>query len=296
MRYTISLLLASVAAPAMAQVNVVTDIPPVQSLVAQVMGQTPAVLLPPGADAHSFQMRPSQAQSLADADLVIWVGPEMTPWLGDVLKSVGGGQSLELIHADGVATRSFAEEHHDHDHDHGHEGHDHSGTDPHAWLDPANASVWLDAIAAELAKVDPDNAATYADNAAAGKERIASLDAELKAQLDPIKASPFVVFHDAYGYFADHYGLTVAGAVSAGDASSPSVARLTEVRAAAGDAVCLFPEVQHDPKLVAQMAEDGGVTLGEPLDPEGSALQAGPELYADLMRGLATTLTDCLNR
>lgn len=300
MRYTISLLLATAAFPAFADVSVVTDIPPVQSLVATVMGKTPEVLLPPGSDAHNFQLRPSQARGLANADLVVWVGPEMTPWLAGTLDGIGGdGARLGLLKADGVTLRDYAEDHdhgHDHDHDHEHHGHSHDGHDPHAWLDPHNASVWLDAIAAELSKLDPDNAATYAANAAAGKESIAALDTEITAQLAPIKDKPFIVFHDAYGYFAEHYGLTVAGAVSLGDASSPSAARLSEITKAAGGAVCLFPEVQHDPKLVTQMAGDTGVTVGDALDPEGSALDAGPELYANLMHGLADTLTGCLSR
>lgn len=292
MRYTISLLLATAAFPAFAEVSVVTDIPPVQSLVATVMGKTPEVLLPPGSDAHSFQLRPSQARGLSNADLVVWVGPEMTPWLAGTLDGIGGeGARLGLLEADGVSLREFAE-----DHDHDHEGHSHHGHDPHAWLDPHNASVWLDAIAVELSKLDPENAATYTANAAAGKESIAAMDAEIAAQLAPVKDKPFIVFHDAYGYFADHYGLTVAGAVSLGDASSPSAARLSEITNAAGGAACLFPEVQHDPKLVTQMAGDTGVTVGDALDPEGASLEAGPELYADLMRGLAGTLTDCLSR
>lgn len=299
MRYTVSLLLASLAAPAAAQVTVVTDIPPVQSLVATVMGDLgpPEVLLPPGSDAHNFQLRPSQARGIADADLVVWVGPEMTPWLSGTLDGIGGeGARLGLLAADGVMLREYAEDH-DHGHDHeGHEGHDHSGSDPHAWLNPENAQVWLEAIAAELSRIDPLNAETYAANAAAGRDEIAALDAELTAQLAPLADHPFVVFHDAYGYFADHYGLTVAGSVSLGDASSPSAARLREVRDGASDAVCLFPEAQHDPKLVAQMAEDTGVTLGGPLDPEGAALEGGEDLYANLMRGLADTLSDCLNR
>lgn len=297
MRYTISLLLATAAFPAFAEVSVVTDIPPVQSLVATVMGKTPEVLLPPGSDAHNFQLRPSQARGLAAADLVVWVGPEMTPWLAGTLDGIGGiGARLGLLDAPGVTLRDYAEGH-DHGHeDHDHHGHSHDGHDPHAWLDPHNASAWLDAIAAELSKLDPDNAATYAVNAEAGKESIAALDAEITAQLAPVKDQPFVVFHDAYGYFAEHYGLTVAGAVSLGDASSPSAARLSEITKAAGGAVCLFPEVQHDPKLVTQMADATGTTVGDALDPEGSALEAGPELYADLMRGLAGSLTGCLSR
>jgi zinc transport system substrate-binding protein len=327
MRYTISLLFASLAAaaslvPTGAQAEVprvMTDIPPVQSLAAQVMGDLgqPGLLLDAGANAHDFQLRPSQVADLAGADLVIWVGPEMTPWLDRTLDGLTeGGTRLGLLAAPGTATRTFAAEH-DHDeadagHDNAEEGHEHAeaeaetkadahdhaheGVDPHAWLDPANAQTWLAAIAAELSRLDPDNAAIYAANAQAAAGRIAELDATVAARLQPVAGKPFVVFHDAYGYLAHHYGLTVAGAISAGDAASPGAAHLKELQAslAAGAALCIFPEANHDPKLVEIMVDGTGVKVGGTLDPAGSSMTPGPDLYAALLTGLAETLTACL--
>jgi zinc transport system substrate-binding protein len=332
MRYTISLLCASLVAtaPAWAEVpRVMTDIPPVQSLAAQVMGDlgTPGVLLEAGANAHDFQLRPSQVAELAEAGLVIWVGPEMTPWLDRTMDGLsGGGARLGLLAAPGTVTRGFGEAGHDdhaedehdpdakaadgHDHsteakageghDHAEEGHDHAhdGLDPHAWLDPGNAQVWLNVIAAELSRLDPANAATYAANAKAGADRIAAADADIAARLQPVADRPFVVFHDAYGYFADHYGLSVAGAIAFGDAASPGAAHLRELQAqmAAGQALCIFPEANHDPKLVGIMAEGTGAKVGGALDPEGSSLEPGPGLYVAILGGLAETLTACLAR
>jgi zinc transport system substrate-binding protein len=264
---------------------------------------------------------------LAEAGLVIWVGPEMTPWLDRTLDGLSdGGARLGLLATTGTATRSFgevghqdhADEGHDHEakaenghdhateakaeegHDHAEEGHDHAhdGVDPHAWLDPGNAQVWLAAIAAELGRLDPQNAATYAANAEVAAGRIAALDAEIAAQLQPVADRPFVVFHDAYGYFADHYGLTVAGAIALGDAASPGAAHLKELQAqmAAGQALCIFPEANHDPKLVAIMADGTGVEVGGALDPEGSSLEPGPDLYEGLLEGMAQTLSACLGK
>ncbi|WP_128254581.1 zinc ABC transporter substrate-binding protein [Falsirhodobacter deserti] len=310
MRYSISLLMASLATPAIADVTVVTDIAPVQSLVAQVMGETPEVILPPGSDPHRFQLRPSQARAVQNADLAIWLGPEMTPWLETTMEG-RSGEALELLHVDGLHAREYGDDHaehahghdeheheHEHEHDdHGHDGHHHhDGLDPHAWLDPANAMLWLDVIATRLSEVDPANAETYAANAAAAKQDIDALDGAIAQQLAPVADKPFVVFHDAYGYFTDHYGLTLAGSISAGDASSPSAARLAGIRQDAGPATCVFPEEQHDPKLAEQMASDAGVRLGGALAPEGAGLEAGPQLYAQLMQGLADTLTECLDR
>ncbi|MFP5478439.1 MAG: zinc ABC transporter substrate-binding protein [Alphaproteobacteria bacterium] len=317
MRYIITALLAST--PALAEVpQVVTDIPPVHALVAQVMGDLgqPDLLLAKGADEHDFQLRPSQAAAVAESGLVVWIGPELTPWLASALETRPEGAAvLGLLDAEGTALRAYGETgedpgHDDHagdagheDHgndDHadeaGHEGHDHSGTDPHVWLDPGNAQAWLGLIAAELARLDPENAATYAANAAAAGAELAALDAKLTARLEPVKGRPAVTFHDAYGYFGAHYGLDFVGSVALGDAASPGAARLQELRATmeAGNVLCIFPEVQHDPKLVEQMAEGTGAKIGGALDPVGSSLEPGPGAYSALLTGMAETIAGCL--
>lgn len=301
MRYTISCALASLL-PSLVHAEVpkvVTDIPPVHALAAQVMGDLgqPQLLLAKGADEHDFALKPSQMQGIAEADLAVWIGPELTPWLERALQGSDAAQ-LALLDAEGTARRAFAEgDAHDHDHEAEHaDGDDHSGTDPHAWLDPQNAMVWTGLIAAELSRLDPEHAATYAANAEAARARITALDTALAAQLAPFSDKPFVAFHDAYGYFTGHFGLQPAGHLALGDASAPGAAHLTELRdqIAAGGVVCLFPEVQHDPALLTQLAEGGTVRIGGTLDPVGSALDAGPLAYETLLQGIADTLADCL--
>lgn len=292
MRPVIALALA--ASPAFAEVPaVVTDIPPVHALVAQVMGDLgqPVLLLAKGADEHDFQLRPSQAGAVADAGLVVWVGPGLTPWLANALETrPEGAAALGLLEAG--ATRRL-------DYGNGQgaadDGHDHGEDDPHAWLDPANAQGWLGLIAGELARLDPANAAAYQANAAAAAQGIAELDTELAAILAPVRGRPIVTFHDAYGHFARHFGLDVAGSFALGDASTPGAARLAGLRAAieAGEVACLFPEAQHDPALVNQMAEATGAKIGGALDPVGSALEPGPGAYAALLTGLAQTIAEC---
>ena len=271
---------------------VVTDIPPVQSLVAQVMGDlgTPAVLLDRGGDPHEFQLRPSQAAALARADLVIWIGPELTPWLDRTLSGIGiADRAVALLRVPGTFTMNFAP---------GESGEGDLGLNPHAWLDPDNAAVWLDAIAADLAKADPDDAATYRANATRAKAALAAADAGAKALLAPATKAPIVVFHDAFGYFARHFGLNVAGAIALGDASKPGAARLAKIRALlkTRGAVCAFPEAAHDPKLVRVVTEGTGTRIGRPLDPVGTLLDPGPGLYAALIGDLAAAVADCVGR
>lgn len=299
------------AGPAVAAVPaVVTDIPPVHALAAAVMGNlgTPVLLLEPGASPHSFALRPSQSATVASADLVIWIGPELTPWLEKPLQNrPADAADLALLQAEGTERRSYGaadEEGHakDHDEDHdegndeGHdEGHGHAGLDPHAWLDPGNGRHWLTLISAELSRLDPDNAATYAANAAAAAAAIDAADARAAALLAPVRDRPFLAFHDAYGYFTAHYGLQMAGTVALGDAAAPGARHLAELRARveAGGIGCLFPEAQHDPALLDQIAEGTGARIGGALDPEGSTLPPGPDLYPALLLTLAETLAAC---
>ncbi|MCE5974240.1 zinc ABC transporter substrate-binding protein [Sinirhodobacter sp. WL0062] len=281
--------------------RVVTDIPAVHSLVSQVMGEiaAPEVLLDRGADAHNYQMRPSQARALQEADLVVWVGPEMTPWLARAIDGMASGAELELLDAPQTFRREFEEEGHDHDHpapEANAEGHDHEGIDPHAWLDPSNARAWLDLIAARLAEIDPENAATYAANAAASQARIDRMEADISTQLQGVAGRPFVAAHDAYGYFAGHFGLSNAGSVAMGDAAEPGAAHLAELRAHITEdgIVCVFPEAQHDPRLIERLIEGTPARLGAALDPSGSSLTYGPDLYYGLMRDLAGNIAGCL--
>ena len=314
--------LLALATPSLALAKppvVVTDMPVVQSLVVQVMGDlgTASVLLEQGADVHSFQLKPSQAAEIAKADLVIWVGHDLTPWLTDTIDGIGiKGRSVELLDAEGLETRTYGQEHEGEEHAHDHPEHDetapgdtaqedageeeaphqHSGTDPHVWLDPSNAKVWVDAIAAALGSADPDNAATYAANATTAKTGIDAIEAEVTATLAPVGDTPIVVYHDAYGYFSAHFGVNIVGEVELGDASAPSAAKLADLRATlkADGAACIFPETQHDPKLLISVTDGIGIRLGAAIDPEGTSLTYGAGLYGALMTTLATAIADCV--
>jgi zinc transport system substrate-binding protein len=327
-----------VAAPALAASDppqVVTDLPAVHSLVRMVQGDRgdAVLLLDAGASPHDFQLRPSQARAIAEADVILWTDASIAPWLDRAIDaSDGAANAIALLDAPETILQPFAfgapaeedghddhagsdtvEDDHGDDEDHGEDtdgdahaedaaaegdAHDDHGTiDPHAWLDPDNARAWLPLIAEALAAADPDGAGLYRANAAAADGLIASLDAEIAARFTDTRDRPFAVFHDAYGYFAGHYELTMVAALSLGDAADPGAGRLAALRADLGGQtdLCLFPEAQFDPKVAEQLAGDTGLKLGAPLDPEGSSLPPGPELYGSLMRGLADGIAGCLD-
>lgn len=318
---------------AMADVpNVAVDIAPVHSLVARVMQGvgTPTLLLPPGASPHEYSLRPSEAEALQDADIVVWMGEDLAPWMeGAITTLTEDARVLTLLEADETMLLDFREgalfeehgheeehdeaehandEHnhedeHDHDdhaedaHDHGEDDHAHAhgAYDSHAWLSPTNAATWLNLIAAELSSADPENAGAYFKNAAAGQAELEALNAQVNATLEPVRGGSFIVFHDGYQYFEADYDFAASGAISLSDATDPSPARIAEIQARVREEGidCVLTEPQFNPGIVAIVLEGTQANTGVS-DPLGSDLEPGPALYPQLIRNLATTLADCM--
>jgi zinc transport system substrate-binding protein len=345
--YPLSLTAILIAGTAMADVpRVAVDIAPVHSLVARVMQGVgePSLIVPPGASPHEHSLRPSEAAALQEADLVFWIGEDLTPWMAGAVETLAGDADVTtLLDADGVTLLDFREgalfeahshdhgdhEHdhdddhthdhdhahagedaHDHDHDHDHDehaadhdhehdhaddhGHAHGAHDPHAWLSPGNATAWLDVIAAELSSADPDNAGAYFANSAAAKADLETLATEVNETLEPVRGLRFIVFHDAYQYFESAFDFPASGAISLSDATDPSPARIAEIKARVADEniQCVLAEPQFDAGLVATVM-DGTEARSAVLDPLGSDLEPGPDLYPQLMRNLASALAGC---
>lgn len=303
--------------------RVVATIKPIHSLVAAVMGDlgAPELIVRGGASPHTYSLRPSDAHALEAADIVFWTGHGLELFLEDALDSLAAGAVVvELAESPGIALlpireggafdahsheaeddhrheehedgHDHAEEHHD-DHD---EAQDHAAEmDMHFWLDPANAALMVREVAATLGEVDPANAAAYRANADAEVARLEALTDEIEAQLAPVRATPFVVFHDAYQYFERRFGLSIAGSITVTPDTMPGAARVAEIRDRIGSlgAACVFAEPQFEPAIVQTIIEGTHARAGT-LDPEAAGLAEGPELYGELLRGLAAALVDCL--
>jgi zinc transport system substrate-binding protein len=188
------------------------------------------------------------------------------------------------------------EEHAEHD-DHGHDhGHDHAGgNDPHIWLNPENGIAIANAMATTLSEVDPTNAVTYQANAKAFAEKVTSLEAEISAKLEPVKGRKFIVFHDAYHHFEHHYDIEASGAITVTPEALASAEQVAEIQSRVRDQniVCVFQEPQFDSKLVNVVIEGSNAKVGV-LDPLGTELTNGPDLYPALLTSLADSLVDCL--
>lgn len=307
-------LLAS--APAFAAVpNVVVSIKPLHSLVASVMAGVgePKLIVDGVGSPHTYSMKPSNASDLAGADLVFWAGDHLEAFLVKPLETLAGKATVvELIEAPGLTRLKFREggpfDAHTHageGHEAGHEAHEeaehdhdeHDGFDMHFWLDPLNAKALTAEIETRLAAADPENAATYKANAEKLDARLDALMAKTQAEIAPVKDKPFIVFHDAYQYFEHRFGVRAAGSITVSPESMPGVQRVAAIQKKVADlgATCVFAEPQFEPKLIAVVTEGTKAHTGT-LDPEGAALSNGPDLYFQLIDGIASSLTSCLSQ
>jgi zinc transport system substrate-binding protein len=248
-------------------------------------------------------MRPSEARALQAADVVFWMGQDLTAWFGRAIKALAANattlalsESKDLIRHPYRTTKNFDTHAHDeHKNEHEQKDDDLAKIDPHLWLDPDNALIFLDVIATTLARLDASHADTYLDNAARAKAALEALKLELTAAVQPIRGRPFIVFHDAYHYFEHRFDVEAAGSVSIGDASSPGPARIAAIRGKVQTlgATCVFSEPQFEPKLIATIIEKTAARSGI-LDPVGATLKPGPNQYSQLLRHLAHSLLTCL--
>ncbi len=346
----LALLLTSSAALADVP-KVVSDIAPVQSLVAMVMDQIgePDLLIEPGASAHDLALKPSQAQMLSDADIVIWIGPDLNPAVeGHVESLATNAVHLELMNADGVHLLPYrdeaffgghhdddeheGEDHHDaHDYDHAkhddHEDHDdhdddhkdhdeheeheehanghHHGDgefDPHVWLSPENAILWVNVIAQELGKIDQDNQDKYFYNATLAVEKITAAQDRAKAILAPAHDVPLAAYHDAYQYFEDAFDLTVIGAISDSDDVQPGAKRIETLRSEFEhqQPKCFLMEPGANARLIMSVGwaglldTDSGKEPIARLDALGGQFEQGADLYTNLIEDTAQRIADCV--
>lgn len=301
----LALLAATIlAGPVLAAPNVVVSIKPIHSLVAAIMKDVaePGLVLKGAGSPHTYQMKPADAELLQGADIVFWIGPDLEKFLEKPLESLGDkAKRVELEDAPGLTLlpprESGTFEHHDHGDGDNHEETDHEDEerDAHVWLNTGNAKVLAKTIADTLVEADPANADRYHANLAALDIRLDELSTELRTTLEPVKDRPFVVFHDAYQYFEAEYGVNVAGSITVSPEHLPGAARISEIhdKLKSLAASCVFAEPQFEPKLINVVIEGTTAKTGT-LDPEGATLDAGPDLYFDLMRSIAGSIRNCL--
>jgi zinc/manganese transport system substrate-binding protein len=287
-------------------------------------------LVGPDGDAHVFQPAPADAQAVAGAQVIVANGLGFEGWMDRLIEASGTTAAL-VTASDGITPIAFEEEKHaeeaghdDHDHDHaegeahdhdhdeaghdeaghdeaGHDGHDHGAFDPHAWQSVANVMLYVGNIERGLAAADPAGAETYKANAAAYLAELEALNAEMRAAIAalPEDRRTIITSHDAFGYFAEAYGLRFVapqGMSTEAEASAQDVAALiTQIKEAGITAV--FVENIADRRLLDQIASETGAVVGGTLFSDAlSAADGAAPTYLAMMRHNLGQLTGALSQ
>ncbi len=233
-----------------AVLKVVTTTTIFADIVANVGGTRTTVtsIIPAGVGPEDYEPKPSDSRLVDGANLIVRNGVGLDDFLDKLLASASGGNATQLVLGDGIPTITV-------------EG----KPNPHFWLDPSLVvRYYLPAITAKLTELDAAGGATYAANARAYGERLTALDAGLLTQVQTIPAAnrKLVTFHDAFPYFARHYGFELIGVILANPGQEPSageLARLVDTVKGAG-VKAVFTEAQFNPSLAETLAREAGIT------------------------------------
>lgn len=284
---------------AQAQPQILTSIKPLQLIAAAVQNGVgePDVLLPVGASAHHYSLRPSDIRRLHQADLFYWIGPSMEGFLVEILKQrPTGTQAVQEL--PDLQLQYFGDSDHQHDAetDHADAEHKPGSLDAHLWLSSVNARQIARRMAEDLSQVDPSHAQTYQDNLAAFIQRLDQLDQRLKQQLTPVADKPFFVFHEAYNYFEQAYGLAHRAAFHFSEENTPGARYVAQLRTQLQDTgpSCLFSEPPVRPRLAQSLTQGLPVTLAE-LDALGGSIPVTAQGYEQLLEQIAQSLSRCLS-
>jgi len=303
---------------AQAEIKVIASIKPIHSLVSYVMDGvgTPEILVDGSSSPHSFQLKPSHAKMLQNADIVFWIGEDLETFLETPLDSIAtNAKKIAIMELNDIQLLEFREKHIFEDHDEhveedghdehveedghdehveedGHDEHNHGEFDIHFWLDPEIAKVIVKNIARELSKIDVANKSIYKANAVKAIEELDALITTTKLRINT--NASYVVFHDAYQYFEKRFGIEVLGALSVNPEILPGAKQLAEIREVIQHEKvnCIFSEPQFNPSIANTIAQDTGVKSAV-LDPLGARLEPGKDLYFDLIKDMASSFESC---
>ncbi|MCK5893172.1 MAG: zinc ABC transporter substrate-binding protein [Endozoicomonadaceae bacterium] len=280
-------------------IRMIASIKPLQLIAAAITDglSKPDVLLDPGLSPHSYSMKPSDIRRLTDVSVIFWLGPELEKFLEKPLEQLpkkrnGQQRIIALMSAPDIQLREWDGESHHHDpHEHRH----HGNIDSHIWLSPRNAIAMGKEIANTLSLADSGNASRYRNNLATFIEQVTAADLANDKDLAVVRQQGFFVFHDAWGYLADHYGLTVKGVFALSPDRQPGARHLMKLKNTlrlAGH-TCIFREPQFKPAYIDRLTE--GLNIGEAvLDPMAGDIPVFADGYPQFLRHLGRTIARCL--
>ncbi len=289
-----SLVLASLAlllaAPVQAKLQVLASIKPLALIAQEIAGDQADVstLLPITASPHDYPLKMSDHKRLRTADLVLWIGPEMESFLARPLGNLAADKLITSYQLSGLYWPEAGL-----DDDHDHRNHAHADKDPHLWLDPRNAILIAQELAARLAQLQPESAAQFRANEQRFAASIQQLDQQLAQQLESVREVGFAVYHEGYGHFVGRYGLHQIAYVTYTPERRPGAKHLQALREVLiKEGECLFMEPYYKAQGMEEMAASLNLRIGL-LDPIGDQqISSYQQLLQQLSQSFLTCLTD----
>ena len=321
--FVLSILFSSFSAHAdvSTDIKVVTTIKPLHSLISRIMETRgePQLIIEGTNNPHTFVFKPSHAKMIEEADIVFWIGEDLEAFMEKPLNSLAkdtkkiGFMDSEFIEKIEFREKNIFDDHDGHEDEHEghedddvhedeHEGHDddhkdahahaHGEFDPHIWLDPENAKEMVKIIRDELIKIDPEGQRQYSVNTAGATLELDNLINSIEKELS--KDISYIVFHDAYQYFENRFGVIPAGALTLNPDVLPGAKQIADIQDVINDKgiKCIFSEPQYNPKIIETLGNDMNVSTGV-MDPLGAFIDAGPTMYVELINGIANSIKEC---
>ena len=280
------------AAQAASEPLLLTSIKPL-ALIAQAITGTHLkveTLLPITASPHDYPLKMSDHLRLQKAELVLWIGPELESFLAKPLANLPAERVMSAYDLAGIYWPAGEKDAEDAD-EHHHQAHEHGGHDPHLWLDPRNAIVIAQALAAKLSLMHPELSANFAVNLTNFMRTTNALDQQLALQLKPISARGFGVYHEGYAHFVGRYGLHQLAYVALTPERRPGAKHLQELRQLlAQEGECLFMEPFNHSAAMETMAAQLNLRIGL-LDPIGNQEVSS---YEQLLNTMGASFLACL--
>ena len=282
--------------------RVLASIKPVAMLVKAVVGDefSVDVLLSPNTSPHEYALKFSDLKAVKQAELVVWVGPELEGVLVKALVNMPSEKVVQLTQLDNIQWPEVSHERHDH---HGHEEHVSNGDkneesynrDPHLWLNPQNSLKVVEAIAVVLTNKYPERKTLFEANVREFSEQLTFLDKSIQKGFEPVKGNGFIVVHDGYGHFVEHFGLNQLAAIQLPSGANRGARHYGEIVALGDRVTCVFTEPQLNNKLAIQLAKKLASNHTE-LDLMGGSTPLSKNSYLGFIRSFAETFTTCLER
>jgi manganese/iron transport system substrate-binding protein len=226
-----------------------------------------STLVPVGSGPEDYQPSPSDIVGLRDADVLIENGANLETWLDRTIENAGNPHLRVVVLSDGLPKKSG---------------------NPHLWMDPEYARAYVRKIRDALSAADPARRASYARNAAAYDRTLTALERDVKKRIAtiPPERRTMIVFHNAWQYYNDRFGLRTLGVLESSPGREPNPRQIADLVASARreHVRVIFSEPEYSPKLMTALAESAGISVVENLYDDSLSQDARAKDYTSMMR------------